>query len=253
MALLTAAVILAGVHPLVALAILAVAVAAYPITRRLAVGGFEALVLGNVRRRAEFAAAEEERGRVAREIHDSPLQELAAVIRRLDTNPAAAAETSALRDVAAQLREVASTLRSPVLDDLGVGPAIEELGEALAAAYPERRVVVEVDDFTARSGRPPSEVEVAAFRIAQEASGNALRHSARSVVRISATVDAAAVEVAVSDNGAGIDRDAVAQARRTGHFGLDSMRERAAAVGGRVDIDSGDAGTQVRFTWAARG
>ncbi len=176
-ALLAAAVLLAGLHPLAALGILGVAVAAYPITRRLAVAGFEALVVGNVRRRAEVAAAEEERGRVAREIHDAPLQELAAVIRRLEANPAAAGETSALREVAAQLREVASSLRSPVLDDLGIGPALEDLGDSLSAAYPGHRVIVEVDDFTSRGGRPPAEVEVAAFRVAQEASGNALRHA----------------------------------------------------------------------------
>lgn len=248
-AMLAASVLLAGLHPLAALAVFGVAVAAYPLTRRVAVGGFEALVVGNVRRRAEFAAAEEERGRVAREIHDSPLQELAAVIRRLEANPAAAGETSALRDVAAQLREVASALRPPVLDDLGLGPALEDLGEALAAAWPDRRILVEVDDIGERGRRPPAEVEVAAFRVAQEASGNALRHAPGSAVRIAATVDAGAVDVSVSDEGPGIDRDAVVRARRAGHFGLESMRERAAAVGGRIEVESGASGTVVRFAW----
>ncbi len=250
-AVLAAAVLLAGLPPLGAVAVLAVAIGAYPLTRRVVVGGFEALVVGSVRRRAEFAAAEEERGRVAREIHDSPLQDLAAVIRRLEANPAAGGEASALRDVAAQLREVASSLRSPVLDDLGVGPALQDLGEAFEAAWPGRRVAVEVDDYSARGGRPPAEVEMAAFRIAQEASGNALRHGGGSAVRISATVDPGAVEVAVADDGPGIDRDAAARARRAGHFGLDSMRERAAAVGGRLEVESGPGGTRVRFTWEA--
>jgi signal transduction histidine kinase len=163
--------------------------------------------------------------------------------------PAAAGETSALRDVAAQLRDVASSLRSPVLDHLGIGPALEDLGEALSAAYPGRRVLVAVDDFTARGGRPPSDVEVAAFRVAQEASGNALRHATGPTVRITATVAAGAVDVAVADDGPGIDRDAAARARRGGHFGLDSMRERAAAVGDRVEIESGASGTTVRFAW----
>ena len=248
-ALLGVAVVLAGLHPLVALGLMGVAVAAYPITRRLAVGAFEALVLGNVRRRAEFSAGEEERGRVAREIHDSPLQELAAVIRRLEANPTAAGEATALREVAGQLREVASALRSPVLDDLGIGPALRDLGDTLAAAYPECRILVQVDDFTARGRRPPAEVEVAAFRVAQEASGNALRHSGGRLVRIAATVDTPAVDLVVYDDGAGIDRDAAARARREGHFGLNSMRERAAAVGGRVEIASGREGTVVRFTW----
>ncbi len=68
-------------------------------------------------------------------------------------------------------------------------------------------------------------------------------------MRIAATVAARAVDVAVSDDGPGIDRAAAARARRGGHFGLASMRERAAAVGGRVEIDSGGGGTTVRFTW----
>jgi signal transduction histidine kinase len=250
-AVLGAAVLLGGLHPLAALGVLGLAVAAYPLTRRLAVRGFEALVVGNIRRQAQFSAAEDERGRVAREIHDSPLQEIAAVIRRLEASPTAAGEATALREVAAHLREVASTLRSPVLDDLGIGPALQDLGDALVAANPERRVLVQVDDFSAGGRRPPAEVEVAAFRVAQEASGNALRHSAGSLVRIAATVDAAAVDVAISDNGVGIDRDAAARSRRAGHFGLDSMRERAAAVGGRVEITSGAEGTVVHFTWEA--
>jgi signal transduction histidine kinase len=246
---LGAAVLVAGLSPAVAVLLLAIAVVAYPGSRRLALGGFERLVVGSVRRRAEDRAAEDERGRIAREIHDAPLQELAAVIRRLEANPTAGEETDALRDVAAQLREVASALRSPVLEDLGLGPALQDLAEALAAEHPACEVACAVDDLVGRGPRPPADVEVAAFRIAQEAAGNALRHSRGTRVSITATVGPAAIEVAVADDGAGFDRGAVAAARRGGHVGLDSMRERAAAVGGRLAIESGPDGTRVRFAW----
>jgi signal transduction histidine kinase len=252
-AALGAAVLFAGIQPLAAIGLLAAAVVAYPATRRLAVGGFEALVVGNVRRRAELQAAEDERGRVAREIHDAPLQELAAVIRRLEARPDTDGETAALRDVAAQLREVASALRSPVLDDLGIAAALEDLGEAFATAYPERRVEVHVDDLGSVGERPPADVEAAAFRIAQEAAGNALRHSTGSLVSLTATVSPRVLDVTVSDDGEGIDREAAAQARRAWHFGLQSMRERAAAVGGKVEITSSSEGVEVRFTWEGTG
>jgi signal transduction histidine kinase len=109
-----------------------------------------------------------------------------------------------------------------------------------------------VDDLGSVGERPPADVEAAAFRIAQEASGNALRHSTGSLVRVTATVSPMVLDVTVADDGEGIDREAASRARRSGHFGLQSMRERAAAVGGKVEITSSSAGVEVRFTWEGR-
>ena len=235
--------------PLVAAAILVAAVVLYPTTRRTTGASVERLIIGNVRRQAEIRAIEDERGRLARDIHDAPLQELAAVIRRLEARPDTAGETTALREVAAQLRDVATTLHPPVLEDLGLAPALADLADGLAAAHPDRLLRVEVVDLTGAAARPPTDVETAGFRIAQEATANAIRHGGGRSVSILGSVSTDAIELTIADDGPGIDRDAAAAARRRGHFGLDSMRERADAVGGTVTIDSDATGVRVRFTW----
>lgn len=235
--------------PLVAAAILVAAVVLYPTTRRTTGASVERLIIGNVRRQAEIRAIEDERGRLARDIHDAPLQELAAVIRRLEARPDTAGETTALREVAAQLRDVATTLHPPVLEDLGLAPALADLADGLAAADPDRLLRVEVVDLTGAAARPPTDVETAGFRIAQEATANAIRHGGGRSVSILGSVSTDAIELTIADDGPGIDRDAAAAARRRGHFGLDSMRERADAVGGTVTIDLDATGVRVRFTW----
>ena len=248
-AILVGAVAFLQLPPLVALVGLGVALLAYPASRRMTGTAVERLIVGNVRRRAELHAIEDERGRLAREIHDSPLQELAAVIRRLERVPGAAGEAAALRDVAAELRDVATALRPPVLEDLGLAPALADLGETLAASHPDRDIRVEVDDLAPGGERLPPEVEVAAFRVVQEAAANALRHSGCHTLAITGSVAPDAVDLTVADDGIGIDRDTVAGARRRGHFGLDSMRDRAEAVDGSVTIDSSASGVRIRFTW----
>lgn len=247
--LLVGAVVFLRLEPLVALAVLAAAVIIYPTTRRAAGTWFERLIIGNVRRQAEIRAIEDERGRLAREIHDAPLQELAAVIRRLEDMPEASGEATALREVAAQLRDVATTLHPPVLEDLGLAPALADLGDALAVAHPDRAIRVEVDDIATGGGRPDPDAEVAAFRIAQEAATNAIRHSGGHSVSVLGSVASDAIDLTVVDDGAGIDREAATGARRKGHFGLDSMRERAEAVGGQLTIESHASGVRIRFTW----
>ncbi len=171
------------------------------------------------------------------------------MIRRLERVPGAAGEAAALRDVAAELRDVATALRPPVLEDLGLAPALADLGETLAAAQPDRDIRVEVDDLAPGGERLPPDVEVAAFRVVQEAAANALRHSGCRMLAVTGSVAPDAIDLTVADDGSGIDRDTVAGARRRGHFGLDSMRERAEAVDGAVTIDSSANGVRVRFTW----
>jgi signal transduction histidine kinase len=228
-----------------------VAVIAYPFTRRAARSVVERALLGRMRRDAQLRAVEDERGRLAREIHDAPLQELAAVIRRLDTDPAAHREADELRQVAAELRGVAHALRPPVLEDLGLAAAIEDLAGTLAARHPGWSIRVDVDDLAGRGSRPDAEVELAAFRIVQEAAGNALRHSHGRTLQVLGTIGRGAIDLAVSDDGAGLTEHVIAAARRRGHFGIDGMRDRARAVGGRLDVRSSAAGTTVAFAWEA--
>lgn len=227
-----------------------VAMAIYPIWRRNAIAAFDRFVTARARRDAAILAIEEERGRLARDIHDAPLQDLSGVIRRLDTVPGAEGEANALREVAARLRDVATQLRPPVLQDLGLVAAIEDLRDQLVASHPDWKVSVAIDDLTGMR-RPPTDVELAALRVLQEATANALAHSDGHRLEIGGTVTASAVDLTVSDDGRGFREDAAREARRAGHFGLDAMRERAEAVGAETLVTSRSDGVSVQFRWEA--
>lgn len=238
--------------PLEILAVAAVlAIAVYPIWRRNAIAAFERFVTTRARRDAAILAIEEERGRLARDIHDAPLQDLAGVIRRLDAVPGTEGEADALRNVAARLRDMATTLRPPVLQDLGLVAAIEDLRDQLAGTYRQWEIVVDVDN--ARSGdRPPSDVELAALRVMQEATVNALAHSGGQRLEIRGSVAVDTVHLVATDDGRGFREDEARDARRVGHFGLDSMRERAESVDAEAVVTSDSDGVSVEFRWEQR-
>lgn len=107
-------------------------------SRGAAMQVIDQLFVAPIRERASLAAAEAEKVRLARHIHDEPLQILSGVIRRLEVQPVAPDEIEALRETAQRLREVAVELNPPVLEDLGLGPALSHL----------------VDQATARAGIP---------------------------------------------------------------------------------------------------
>jgi signal transduction histidine kinase len=207
-------------------------------------------VTAQARRDASIRAVEDERRRLAWDIHDAPLQELSGVIRRLDDVSGAEDEATALRSIAGHLREVATTLHPPVLQDLGLAAALEDLRERLAATSPSWEVVAAVDDRT-NDRRPPSSVELAAYRIVQEATANAISHSGGHRLSIRGSVASEVIDLRVVDDGHGLRDDAARAARRAGHFGLDSMRERAEAEGGSTTLSSSRDGVTVRFRWTA--
>jgi signal transduction histidine kinase len=223
--------------------------AIYPTWRRLAIRALDDWVMANVRSQATIAAAEQERARLAREIHDTPLAELSGIIRQLDLRPDARAESDSLRAVAEHLRDVAVRLHPPVLEDLGLAAAIHDLADNGDSAGPN--VEVNVDDLTSQGDgrRPPEEAEVAAYRVVQEAISNAKQHAAASHIRVVGSVSKDAIELDVVDDGNGIEGASVQAARRNGHFGLDSMRQRAQSIGGQVTIEGATSGTTIRFRW----
>lgn len=241
------------VELLIVAAIGIAALVAFPFWRRVVVDSLDRLVTTGARREAAFRAVEDERGRLAREIHDDPLQELAGAIRNLEVIPGAEAITHTIRRVVSDLRDLATTLHPPVLEDLGLATAIEDLAQQVQAA-PSTAVTIAVvmDDLT-REEQPPGDVAIAAYRIAQEALVNAVRHSGGSKVSVSGLVSPDTILLEVADDGHGYSTDAVRTARARGHFGLDSMRERASAVGGRLDVASGAQGTRVSFQWGSSG
>jgi signal transduction histidine kinase len=187
------------------------------------------------------AATEAERMRIAADIHDEALQDLTMLIRRLDT-AGDTANADAARDIAERLRAICGDLRLPVLDDLGVGPALEWLCGRLGTASIEL-------DRSGDEGRLPADVELAVFRIAQEALSNAVRHGEPPVVvRYRSAADR--VELTVDDVGPGIPAGAAELAERTGHMGLMNMTQRADAVGAALQIGRRpEGGTRVALVW----
>jgi signal transduction histidine kinase len=239
------------VEPLLVGAMLVGVMAALPSTRRRFGEPIEEVLFGDVREAAAAEAAEAERARLARELHDVPLQELVAVIRRLEIKPGTEAESEDLRTLAGHLRNVASELRPPVLDDLGLPAALDYLAEeSTSVALPVAAVIADDTGFAAEL-RPPSDVELAVYRIASEAVGNAVRHSGGSRVSITGGVGPDRIDVVISDDGAGLTPDRARDAAKHRRMGLASMRRRAQAIDAELFIDGTGGGTQVRVAWHA--
>jgi signal transduction histidine kinase len=207
------------------------------------------VVFAEERERATIESAESERARLSRELHDDPLQALAGVILSLERQPDTERERETLRTVAGQLRNIATSLHPPVLDDLGLVPAVESLFADVGPIPIE--VDLENSPGFARSDRPPFEVELASYRIIAEATTNALRHSGCHRIVVRGTVSPEAVSIDVVDDGRGIHERDVEAALREGHLGVASMRRRAEAIDAQLAHVSGPGeGTTVQLRWS---
>jgi len=239
------------VSPFVVGAMLVAVMAFLPSTRRRFGEPIEDVLFADVREAAAAEAAEAERARLARELHDVPLQELVAVIRRLEIKPGTEAESDDLRALAGHLRNVATELRPPVLDDLGLPAALDYLAEeSTSTAVPVHAEVIDDTGF-GPGRRPPADVELAMYRIASEAVGNAVRHSGGSRVEIRAEVAPGRIELVVADDGAGLSDATARDAAKRKRLGLASMRRRAQAIDAELFIDGATDGTRVRVAWQA--
>jgi signal transduction histidine kinase len=190
-------------------------------------------------------AVEAERVRISGEIHDDVIQDLTMLVRRLDAS--ADHESAAIaREAAGRLREITGDARLPVLDDLGVAAALDWLVKRMSAIE-GGGLSLTADE----AARPPRSVEVAVFRVAQEAVANALRHGVAPVaVRYRSAADRATLEVV--DAGPGIAERAEEIADGAGRLGIAGMRRRAAAIDASLRIDrAADGGTRVRLDWGA--
>lgn len=190
------------------------------------------------------AAAETERARLAADLHDDALQQLTMLVRTLDEG-GHTAEADEAREVATKLRSVVGDLRLPILDDLGAGAALEWLVERVEplAGGP---VKLERSD----ESRPPANVELAVFRVAQEALTNAIKHGKPPIaVHYDVRADGR-VTLAIDDAGPGIGPDEAEEAPRAGHFGLANMQQRAEQIGALLDVRRWPAGgTRVALEW----
>ena len=197
------------------------------------------------RLRHSLAAAEAERARWARELHDETLQGLgglrmlvSAARRREDLETMRTAMEQVVEQIDGEiegLRGLIRELRPAALDELGAAPAIEELGIRMASRHG-----IEVLTAVALEGRHPPEVETALYRIIQEALTNAVKHAGATHVAISVDESDGVVRLTVTDDGMGFDPGAP----RSG-FGLAGMRERVELLGGELEVASSPEGTRV--------
>lgn len=194
-----------------------------------------------------ITAQEDERRRIAHDLHDSLGQHLVALDIGLKTvealdgfPPEVELRIGALRAMARHLdtevERLTVALRPPALDDLGLPDALRRHIHQWRADSPIG-IDLHISGFTAQ--RLPAVVETAVFRIAQEALTNIRKHAQATHVSLLLEQRPGEVQVIIEDNGEGFDMATVqAVAGERVHFGLNSMRERATLIGGQLEVES---------------
>jgi signal transduction histidine kinase len=197
---------------------------------------------------------ETERARLSRELHDQTVQDLIAITQRLQLAsralergdaPAALENLRSTRSLAQEtldeLRRLIRALRPVYLEDLGFLPALEMLVREIQTPVAELRV-------SGQSRRLAPDVELAAFRVAQEALANAVQHARARTIVLSVSFGERELTLSVEDDGVGFALpEGPDSLTRAGHFGLVGMRERILLLGGRLDIRS-EPGKGTRIT-----
>jgi signal transduction histidine kinase len=197
------------------------------------------------RLRSSLAAADTERRRWARELHDETLQGLgglrlllAAALRHDDLDLAQSAMREAVEHIereAENLRSIITELRPAALDELGLKTALE----ALLDRHREQNGT-ELDSQLELPDTSDAELESTVYRLVQEALTNVAKHARAERVRVAIGWTEGEVSIEVQDDGTGFDADT-----RTEGFGLLGMRERVSLAGGTLKISSGEQGTLV--------
>jgi signal transduction histidine kinase len=202
-------------------------------------------------------AAEAERKRWARELHDETLQALGSM-KVLASAAKRAGDPEKMRAALEQLADgleeqiesvhtVISELRPAALDDLGLRPAIEGLAERHAAMQGAEVVCeLELPDPVEGGARLAPELETTVYRLVQEALNNVAKHAQATSVTVGVSTSEGSVTVEVHDNGTGFDISDPGDG-----FGLTGMRERVTLAGGSLTIESESSGTAVRATLPA--
>jgi signal transduction histidine kinase len=195
-----------------------------------------------------ISAQEEERKRIARELHDGVGQALTSILVHIKT--LAQSQDAETQERMAELRQLVDEtlidvrllsreLRPSALDDLGLAAALERYVAEFHVRYPQ----LETDLHCTLPHRLPPNLETSLYRIIQEAMTNTARHSHATSLSVVVSERAGVVHAIVEDNGAGFT---VESARRAGSsVGLHSMTERSELLNGTLEIESSDDGTTV--------
>ncbi|MFZ1041169.1 MAG: PAS domain S-box protein [Anaerolineales bacterium] len=200
------------------------------------------MVNAELYQQAQALAALQERQRLAQNLHDAVNQSLfsagliAEVLPRLWDRDQAQARQSLedlrrlTRGAMAEMRALLAELRPSTLTDADLGDLLRLLGNAFTGRTNIPATVTIVGE-----GVLPAEVQVAVYRVCQEALNNIAKHAGASKVEINLKHDGTAIELGIHDNGQGFDPE---QTTGFGHYGLSMMRERAEAVGAQLFITS---------------
>jgi PAS domain S-box-containing protein len=201
---------------------------------------------------------DDERRRLARELHDSVGQMLVALrmnsaLIEAESNslsPGAMAAVSEnarwIEEISAEIRTISHLLHPPLLDEVGLKSALTWYVEGLA-----ERAGMKINlDISSDIGRLREEQEVAIFRVVQECLTNVHRHSGSVTASVRIAISQETIQVEVMDQGKGISRERLRDLQTTGAgVGLRGMRERARQFGGSLEISSGPHGTLVATTF----
>ena len=210
--------------------------------------------------RQQIAAQENERKRIARELHDSVGQQVSAIkysLERIELPQHARTSESqlqvlrraitGLQDVLEELRGIAMNLRPAVLDDLGAASAVSWFCREFAESYPTLQLHEQV---SVRDAEVPERLGTAVFRSVQELLNNVAKHAQahKVIVSLSRRIDRLVLEV--DDDGVGLGKAAPPAALRSGR-GIHNLRERAEMTGGHLTLSSGTSGTgsHARIEW----
>lgn len=204
-------------------------------------------------------AQEEERKRMAREIHDGPAQSLANLVLRTEIAERMLLKQefqmvqeelmelkSQVRSGLEEIRKIIFNLRPMALDDLGLVPTLRKYVQD----FEEKTKIRAVFETSGREIRMPSAMEAAVYRLVQEGFSNALKHASPSYVLLEMTYYPKRVIIVIQDNGVGFDvEQTLARTKDSAHFGLIGMRERVELLDGKMDIESGKGqGTKITIS-----
>ncbi|WP_299284081.1 sensor histidine kinase [Thermoflexus sp.] len=203
-------------------------------------------------------AQEEERARIARELHDEAAQWLTSLLIRQrlllrNLPPEMRPEVEELQRMTAaaleHLRRIAMELRPAILDDLGLVEALRWQAEE----FQKQTGVPITLRVQGRIERLPRQVELVLYRVAQEALTNIARHARATRVEVTLNCSTEHLELFIADDGVGFDPEAVRRSRARS-LGLIGMAERLALIGGTLEIDSAPGkGTRIRARVPAGG
>jgi two-component system sensor histidine kinase DegS len=203
-------------------------------------------------------AQEEERKRIARDIHDGAAQSIANVVLRAEiaermmakqNTEAVLSEIGDLkgqaRSTLEEIRKIIFNLRPMALDDLGLVPILRKFTQD----FEEKEKIRATFETFGKETRLPSAMEVAIYRLVQEAFTNIVKHAEATFVTLDITYQSTMTKITITDNGKGFTIDtSPAKMSNTSQYGLLGMRERVELLEGRFEIESNlNVGTTIKI------